>query len=109
MVWSLTGGGAAPPGSDVSVRGKKDLWVGGPDGPRGRAEQRSREGLCLEKGRGRGVAGCVVCAVRERAADGGGGCCYCCQVCRYDLRGQRLTLALLAQGQLHLVKRHKVP
>lgn len=78
--------------------------MGGPDRPRGRAEQCSGEGLCLEEGRGRGVVSGVVRAMRERVADGCGSRCHCCQVSRYDLSGQRLTLALLTQGQLYLVK-----
>lgn len=73
--------------------------MGGPDRPGGRAEQCSGEGLCLEEGGGRGVGSGVVCAVCECVADGGG-CCHCRQVSRYDLRGQRWTLALLTQGQL---------
>lgn len=75
--------------------------MGGPDRPRGRAEQCSREGLCLEEGGGRGVVRDVVRAVRERVANG---CCHCCQVSGDDLGGQRLTLALLPQGQCDLVK-----
>lgn len=73
--------------------------MGGPDRPRGRAEQCSGEGLCLEEGGGRGVVGGVVGAVCERVADGG---CHCRQVSRYDLCRQRLTLTLLPQGQLDL-------
>lgn len=106
MVWALTGGGAEPPGSNKSIRGKQDLWVGGPDRPRGRAEQCSGEGLCLEEGRGRGVVSDVVCAVCERVADGGG-CCHCRQVSRYDLCSQRLTLMVLTQGQLYLIEKDK--
>lgn len=80
--------------------------MGGPDRPRGRAEQCSGEGLCLEEGRGRGVVSDVVCAVCERVADGGG-CCHCRQVSRYDLCSQRLTLMVLTQGQLYLIEKDK--
>lgn len=80
--------------------------MGGPDRPRGRAEQCGGEGLCLEEGGGVGVVSGVVRAVRERVVDGGGGgCCDGRQVSRYDLRGQRLTLPLLTQRQLDLSER----
>lgn len=79
--------------------------MGGPDRPRGRAEQGSREGLCLEEGRGQGVVSGVVRAVRERVADGGR---HCRQVSRYDLCIQRLTLVLLTHGQLYLVEGDKI-
>lgn len=83
--------------------------MGGPDRPGGRAEQCGGEGLCLEEGRGRGVVSDMVRALRETVADGGGGgCCHCRQVSRYDLRSQRLTLALLTQGQLYLVEKDKI-
>lgn len=78
--------------------------MGGPDRPGGRAEQCGGEGLCLEEGRGRGVVSGVVRAVCECVAEG---CCHCRQVSRYDLRGQRRTLALLTQGQLYLVEEDK--
>lgn len=98
----LEGGRAALFGSNRSVRGKQDWWVGGPDRPRARAEQCSREGLCLEQGRGWAGVSRMVCAMCERVADGGGCCCcHCCQVSRYDLCSQRLTLVLLTQGQLY--------
>lgn len=70
--------------------------MGGPDRPRGRAEQCSGEGLCLEEGGGWGVVSGVVRAVWERVADGGRDCR---QVSRYDLWSQRLTRTLLPQGQ----------
>lgn len=57
-----------------SIRGKEELWVGGPDRARGRAEQCSGEGLSLEEVRGRGVVSNVISAVRERVADGGRHC-----------------------------------
>ena len=77
--------------------------MGGPDRPRGRAEQCGREGLCLEEGGGGGVVSGVVRAVRERVVDGGGGgCCDGRQVSGYHLRGERLTLPLLTQRQLYL-------
>lgn len=101
-VWSLTRSGAELSGSNRSIRGKEDLWVGGPDRPGGRAKQCSGEGLCLEEGRGRAVVSGGVCAVCERVANGGGGS-YCRQVSRYNLC-QRLTLMILAQGQLYLKK-----
>lgn len=83
--------------------------MGGPDRPRGRAEQCSGEGLCLEEGRGRGVVSGLVRAVRETVADGGGcGCCHSCQMSRYDLGGQRLALPLFTQGQLYLVEKEPV-
>lgn len=63
-----------PPGSNRSIRGKEELWVGGPDRTRGRAEQCSGEGLSLEEVRGRGVVSNVISAVRERVADGGRHC-----------------------------------
>lgn len=48
-----------------------------------------------------------VCAVCERAANGGGGGSYCRQVGGYDLC-QRLTLMILAQGQLYLMEKDKI-
>lgn len=77
--------------------------MGGPDRPGGWAEQCSRQGLCLKERGGRGVISGAVRAVRERVADGCGGCCHCRQVSRYDLCGQRVTLALLPQNQFYLV------
>lgn len=83
--------------------------MGGPDRPRGRAEQCGGKGLCLEEGGGVVVVvSGVVRAVREGVVDGGGGgCCDGCQVSGYDLRGQRLTLPLLTQRQLYLSEREK--
>lgn len=80
--------------------------MGGPDGPRGRPEQRRREGLRREEGgAGRRVGG-VVRPVRDGAAHGDGrrrrrhgG-----QVSRYDLRRQRLALKLFTKGQLDLTE-----
>lgn len=80
--------------------------MGGPDRPRGRAKQCSGEGLCLEEGRGRAMVSGGVCAVCERAANGGGGS-YCRQVGGYDLC-QRLTVMILAQGQLYLMEKDKI-
>lgn len=79
--------------------------MGGPDRPRGRAEQCSREGLCLEEGRGWVVVSGMVCAMCESVAEGR---CHCRQVSRYDLSSQRLTLALLTKGQLYLVEKDKI-
>lgn len=81
--------------------------MGGPDRPRGRAEQCGGEGLCLEEGGGVVVVvSGVVRAVREGVVDGGGGGCRDGrQVSGYDLRGQRLTLPLLTQRQLYLSER----
>lgn len=82
--------------------------MGGPDRPRGRAEQCSGEGLCLEEAGGRGVVSGEVRAVCERVADGGGGrCCHGCQMSRNDLGGQRLALPLLTKRQLYLGERDK--
>lgn len=78
--------------------------MGGPDRPWGWAEQCSRQGLCLKERRGRGVISGAVRAVRERVADGCSSCCHCRQVSRYDLCGQRVTLALLPQNQFYLVE-----
>lgn len=82
------------------------MWVGGPDRPGGRAQQSGGEGLCLEEGRGRGVVGGVVAAVREGVPDGGG-CCHRRQVGGYDLCRKRLTLVVLGQGQLYLMEECK--
>lgn len=83
--------------------------MGGPDRPRGRAEQCGGKGLCLEEGGGVVVVvSGVVRAVREGVVDGGGGGCRDGrQVSGYDLRGQRLTLPLLTQRQLYLSEREK--
>lgn len=45
--------------------------MGGPDRPRGRAEQCSGEAPRLEEGGARAVVGDVVSAVRECVAEGG--------------------------------------
>lgn len=68
----------------------------GPDGPGGRAEQRSREVLSLEVARGQRRVEGVVPALRERVSDGGGG--HRCQVGGQDLSGERLTSKLLSQN-----------
>lgn len=85
--------------------------MGGPNRPRGRAEQCSRKGLCLEEGVGCVVVRRMVRAMRERVADGGGGGCRNCgEVSRDDLSGERWTRAILTQGQFDLLKqsRHSV-
>lgn len=72
---------AGPPGS---VRSKKELRVGVPDGSRGRPQQRRRQAPRLEEAAGAGgVAGGVGVA---RAVRGGGGRrCHGSQVSRDDL------------------------
>lgn len=82
--------------------------MGGPDRPRGRAEQCSGEGLCLKEGGAGGGVSAVVGAVRERVADGGGGCGRnCSQMSRKNLSSQRLTLTLFTQRQFNLTEEEK--
>lgn len=98
VIWCIVGGCSDSTrfglwGGRGSVRGKEDLWMRGPDRPGGRAEQCGGERLSLEKGGVRRWAGAVVCAVCERASDGGGNRC---QVSGKDLSRQRATLRLLS-------------